>query len=77
MMHDTLEIIDSFHSGNISLGSKSNSGYKPPSHSRTSIITSDSPFVCDLIESSGFDILVVFRMFGEFDFGIDMIKVST
>jgi hypothetical protein len=76
-MHDTLEISHTLHSGNISLGSKSNSGYKPPSYSRTSIITSNSPLMCDLIESSRFDILVVFRMFGEFDFGIDMIKVST
>ena len=76
-MHDPLEISHTLHSGNISLGSKSNSGYKPPSHSRTSIITSNSPLVCGFIKSSGFDILVVFRMFGEFDFGIDMIKVST
>jgi hypothetical protein len=77
MMHDPLEILKPLNSGDIRLGSKPYSGYEPPSNRPTPIRTFYTPLIGPFIKSSRNDILVVFRMFREMDFRIDMVEITT
>lgn len=77
MVHDTLELVHTLYLWNVRLCSKANGRDEPPRPCPAAIGTLDRPLVDPIIEPGRLDVFVVFGMFRETHFGIDMVEVST